>query len=218
MYKYEHELVNDFLKDKFNNNYIEECSVRWGNIDVVNFDFSENKLLNQQQIDWLLIQENLYIFSKLYRNRAISIKTIASNTNIDLRIIDKKVRKMFELDICEVNENKLIRISSNIEFPNIVVTGYEMKLKNIKGVISQGVRNKEYCDYSYIVVPVERRAVVEKYKEILIEQKVGVILMEKGTKKILIRAKKSETNNSVKNLHAKLNILKNALLMDKHAY
>ncbi|HFK1053052.1 TPA: hypothetical protein ACGXKV_002923, partial [Listeria monocytogenes] len=64
MYKYESELVDNFIYLKnFQNEYIEECPFRWGNIDLVEYETSSFRFLSELQIKELSNKESLLIFS-----------------------------------------------------------------------------------------------------------------------------------------------------------
>ncbi len=157
MYKYESELVDNFIYLKnFQNEYIEECPFRWGNIDLVEYETSSFRFLSELQIKELSNKESLLIFSMLYKSRPHTFEYILKKLDLTK---DRLVMKLKSLERTEivVKAGNLYSINNNIDFPDIIVRAYEMKLTDIRKAINQAVINKQYCDYSYVVMPEEKK-------------------------------------------------------------
>lgn len=205
MFVSEQELVNKFIKIKEIHNYVEEYDVRWGNIDVISFDFKSEIYLNLDQIMILKNKENLLIFSRLYKNKGLSIAFISKSTNLSLQVVKNRVKIMAENSICNI-KNELIYSNANIAFPDLVVKAFEMKLTDIKKAINQAVINKKYCDYSYVVMPRTKYNLCMKYSEVMKNNNIGLLLVDEISVKEIIRAKRI-ISSDVSFINSKLKVL-----------
>ncbi|HDI4698336.1 TPA: hypothetical protein PNM93_000896 [Listeria monocytogenes] len=195
MYKYESELVDNFIYLKnFQNEYIEECPFRWGNIDLVEYETSSFRFLSELQIKELSNKESLLIFSMLYKSRAHTFEYILKKLDLTK---DRLVMKLKSLERTEivVKAGNLYSINNNIDFPDIIVRAYEMKLTDIRKAINQAVINKQYCDYSYVVMPEEKRKLCLEYKDIFQKCSIGLLLVDNNNIKEVVRAKRIKEVN-----------------------
>ncbi|EGS0272350.1 hypothetical protein I7Z58_000770 [Listeria monocytogenes] len=195
MYKYESELVDNFIYLKnFQNEYIEECSFRWGNIDLVEYETSSFRFLSELQIKELSNKESLLIFSMLYKSRPHTFEYILKKLDLTK---DRLVMKLKSLERTEivVKAGNLYSINNNIDFPDIIVRAYEMKLTDIRKAINQAVINKQYCDYSYVVMPEEKRKLCLEYKDIFQKCSIGLLLVDNNNIKEVVRAKRIKEVN-----------------------
>ncbi|EAD6106754.1 hypothetical protein EZ543_04710, partial [Listeria monocytogenes] len=194
-YKYESELVDNFIYLKnFQNEYIEECPFRWGNIDLVEYETSSFRFLSELQIKELSNKESLLIFSMLYKSRPHTFEYILKKLDLTK---DRLVMKLKSLERTEivVKAGNLYSINNNIDFPDIIVRAYEMKLTDIRKAINQAVINKQYCDYSYVVMPEEKRKLCLEYKDIFQKCSIGLLLVDNNNIKEVVRAKRIKEVN-----------------------
>lgn len=65
---------------------------------------------------------------------------------------------------------------------NFQINAFEFKLSDIKKVMLQAKANIEFCNKSWVVVPVEKSQVIlDRYQDILSDAKhIGVIAVEEG--------------------------------------
>ncbi|EIZ2483045.1 hypothetical protein MOY42_000700 [Listeria monocytogenes] len=195
MYKYESELVDNFIYLKnFQNEYIEECPFRWGNIDLVEYETSSFRFLSELQIKELSNKESLLIFSMLNKSRPHTFEYILKKLDLTK---DRLVMKLKSLERTEivVKAGNLYSINNNIDFPDIIVRAYEMKLTDIRKAINQAVINKQYCDYSYVVMPEEKRKLCLEYKDIFQKCSIGLLLVDNNNIKEVVRAKRIKEVN-----------------------
>ncbi|EAF1220013.1 hypothetical protein CHV08_03085 [Listeria monocytogenes] len=195
MYKYESELVDNFIYLKnFQNEYIEECPFRWGNIDLVEYETSSFRFLSELQIKELSNKESPLIFSMLYKSRPHTFEYILKKLDLTK---DRLVMKLKSLERTEivVKAGNLYSINNNIDFPDIIVRAYEMKLTDIRKAINQAVINKQYCDYSYVVMPEEKRKLCLEYKDIFQKCSIGLLLVDNNNIKEVVRAKRIKEVN-----------------------
>ncbi|MEG0240469.1 MAG: hypothetical protein RR623_07825 [Bacilli bacterium] len=206
MFEYEVELVDRFIMLKnISQNSITECPFRWGSIDVVEYQLDRIKFLNSTQINFLKDKDNLSIFSFLYRKKGHTLDYLAESTRISKNIVKNRMKKMIELSICDLSNN-LYFINNNIQFPDIVVRGYEMKLNDIKKAINQAVVNKKYCDYSYIVMPKNKYSLCLEYKGLIKKCGLGLIVVDEKKVYEIIRPRRVDHNKNYK-LKSKIFIL-----------
>ncbi|ECL0132922.1 TPA_asm: hypothetical protein GI702_00680, partial [Listeria monocytogenes] len=110
---------------------------------------------------------------------------------------DRLVMKLKSLERTEivVKAGNLYSINNNIDFPDIIVRAYEMKLTDIRKAINQAVINKQYCDYSYVVMPEEKRKLCLEYKDIFQKCSIGLLLVDNNNIKEVVRAKRIKEVN-----------------------
>lgn len=195
MYRYESELVNNFIYLKnFQNNYIEECPFRWGNIDLVEYETSSVRFLSETQKKQLSSKENLLIFSILYKDRPHTLEYISKKLGFTKDRLIIKLETLEQTGIV-VKLGNVYTISREIDFPDIIVRAYEMKLNDIKKAINQAVINKQYCDYSYVVMPEEKRKICLEYKAVFQSCSIGLLLVDNDSVKEVVRAKRIKEVN-----------------------
>jgi len=206
MFKYETNLVECFLQLRGSDkNYIRECPFRWGNVDVVEYETTAINYLNNLQIKSLKNKENLLIFSLLYKRRAHTLNYISKELNLSEEILLKKIIILEKLNIVKAKGN-LYTINPNIDFPDVIVRSYEMKLNDLKKAINQAVINKKFSDYSYVVMPKEKYKLCMSYKEVFQNSSIGLLLVDDKRIVEVIRAKKIKENNYSK-LVSKIRIM-----------
>ena len=191
MFQNEKCLVDTFLKNHPTKiNLIEECDFRWGNIDVVEYVVNDEIFLNHDQAKVLRNSRNLNIFSSLYRKRGLRLESISRKSGIEVSEVKRILNRLIEMNIVVVAELTYI-VNPNINFPDIIVYAYEMKLNDIRKAINQAAINQMYSDYSYIVMPKEKEILCQKYFEPLIRNGIGLILVDEKENRLIIRARKS---------------------------
>lgn len=196
MHLSEKNLVDNFIQNHPNKtNLIVECDFRWGNIDVVEYESYSEVYLNVDQVKILRNNKNLNVFSCLYRNRGLRVETISLKSGLDINVVKLILRKLILNNIVVIN-GYTYSINSKINFPDIKVYAYEMKLIDIRKAINQAVINQSFCDYSYIVFPQSKSKLCQKYFNLLTDNGVGLILVNDDENNIIIRAKKGNTHKS----------------------
>ncbi|MBR0599245.1 hypothetical protein [Sinanaerobacter chloroacetimidivorans] len=195
MFRYEIDLVNKFIDLKrLETNFIRECSFRWGNIDIVEYQTKSISFLNSKQINSLKNKDNLHVFSLLYKKRPHTINYLSKETKLDEKIMKKKLNNLIELNIIKDNGN-LFTVNEQIDFPDITVISYEMKLTDIRKALNQAVINKKYSDYSYVVMPFDKYDLCIKYRELFQKCSIGLILVDDEQIKEVIRPKRIKEIN-----------------------
>lgn len=206
MYRYEEDLVNNFIKLKnMNEGFIKECSLRWGNIDIVEYETKSINYLTPKQIDTLKEKDNLMIFSLLYKKKPHTLSYLLKRVNFNEITLIKRLSKLEEINIIE-SSGHLYSINNLIDFPDITVTAYEMKLHDIRKAINQAVINKKYTDYSYVVMPYDKYQLGLEYKKVFQNNSIGLILVDDSKYYEVIRPKKINNLNWNK-LISKLKII-----------
>lgn len=195
MFKLESELVNAFVSlHKQPNKLIKECSFRWGKIDVVQYDFDCINHLNITQYKYLLNKKNLIIFSTLYRNKGLKFETIVKKSKLPSSEVEDLLKGLEMLDLIRIDSN-LYYIDQYIDFPDVKLTAYEMKLTNIRKALNQAIINLDFCDYSYVVMPSEKLSLCQKYIENFSQSGIGLIIQDNKSTKTILTAKKILSNS-----------------------
>jgi len=206
----EETLVNAYINNHKNTKFlIRECDFRWGNIDVVEYEVRNEVYLNPDQVKALRINRNLLVFSSLYRKRGLKLETVTQRSGMDIGDVSYILRKLVNLNIV-VKNDLTYAVNPLIDFPDIVMFAYEMKLSDIRKAINQAVINKTYCDYSYIVFPDDKAQLCQKYFETLTRNGIGLILVNDDKNVEIIRAKKSE-HHGISLLNSKLKVLESRI-------
>lgn len=210
VFEYEILLVEKFIELKMTNNaYERECPFRWGNIDLVEYKNESKYYLSENQIKVLKQKENLIIFSLLYKHRQHKLDYISKKSGFSLKNASKHLNSLIKSEIV-VQENNLYRINGNIEFPDVLVKSYEMKLNDIKKAINQAVINKKYSDYSYVVMPQNKYKLCMEYKNVFQNCSVGLLLVSENKVTEVIRAKKNKESTYAK-FASKIKLLEAAI-------
>lgn len=210
VFEYEILLVEKFIELKMANNaYVRECPFRWGNIDLVAYEIESKYYLSENQMKILKQKENLIIFSLLYKHRPHKLNYISKKSGFSLEKTFKYINYLIRTKIV-FQENDLYRINENIEFPDVLVKSYEMKLNDIKKAINQAVINKKYSDYSYVVMPQSKCKLCMDYKEVFQNCSVGLLLVNDNKVTEVIRAKKNKELTFAK-LASKIKLLESVI-------
>lgn len=214
MFRYELDLVEKFIQLKMsNNNFVRECPFRWGNIDLVEYETTAVNYLNSVQLNALKNKENLIVFSLLYKRCPHTLDYISNRSGFNIERVTKILDKLEKIDIIDC-VNNLYTINDNIDFPDIIVKSYEMKLSDLKKAINQAVINKKYSDYSYVVMPYEKYRLCMEYKALFQSCSIGLLLVNDNKVTEVIRAKKINEKNydklisKVKIIHELENIVR----------
>ncbi len=78
-------------------------------------------------------------------------------------------------------------------FPKVKIFGYEAKLTDYNKAFYQACINKNYVDYSYIVFPMDVAIKIKEiHSDILEENNIGLIGVDRKKSKILIKATKNQ--------------------------
>ena len=104
------------------------------------------------------------------------------------------VRDRFSL----ADKNKYF-IQKTIVIPQLSIVSFELKIDNWKRALFQAIRYKTFSDYSYIVMPIEKRNILEKNIEIFIANNVGIALYDEklNIMRIMYRAKKNQRKSKI---------------------
>lgn len=99
----------------------------------------------------------------------------------------RALRYQFE---CPIREGNADLITIEKYQGNYQINAFEFKLADIKKALLQAKENTQYANKTWIVVPAEKRDVIEnRYTEYLREHQIGAILVEEeGHWEVLYRA------------------------------
>lgn len=195
MFRFESELVKKFIEIReFSGKVIEECPLRWGNIDLVEIKFDSIQTLSELQIDALENKENLLIFSLLYMKRPHTLQYISKKLAMKNERLLKRIEMLIHIGVIS-KVGELYTIENDIKFPDVTIVSYEMKLTDIRKALNQAVINKKYSEYSYVVMPMNKYDLCLSYKEYFQRNSIGLILVDTNKTVEAIRPKMVRGNN-----------------------
>jgi len=213
LFNYEKDLVDTFIAnyfDKKNKLTLKELPIRWGNIDIVFILGNKKVPFNSKQIEALSKPSNAKIFMKIKNNRPISKKSLFSDLGLSENTFDNCIHQLISLKLIHKDSNENYVRCIDYEFPKVKIYGYEAKLIDYNKAFYQACINKNYVDYSYIVFPMDvATKIKETHFNILEENNIGLIGVDKKHSKILIKASKNTNIKSYIKLMALMKYAEN---------
>lgn len=194
-FRYETDLVDTFIDNYSNfssNIIVRELPIRNGNIDIVNIE-NNNLPFNNEQIHVLTIPSCALTFMRIKNKRPISRKTLNENIGLSESTLDNALQLLMKVNLIYKTQNNNYLRTKSFEFPKTIIYGYEAKLNDFNKAFYQGVLNKKFVDYSYLVFPLEKaNRLISKKQSILVENGIGLIGVSDCFSVRLIRAKKTD--------------------------
>lgn len=196
LFRYEKDLVDTFITnyfDKKNKISLRELPIRWGNIDIAFILGNKKVPFNSKQIEALLKPSNAKIFMKIKKNRPISEKALFNDLGISKNTFFNCIHTLISLNLIVKDEKDNYIRNIDYEFPKVKIFGYEAKLTDYNKAFYQACINKNYVDYSYIVFPMDVAIKIKEiHSDILEENNIGLIGVDRKKSKILIKATKNQ--------------------------
>lgn len=195
MFNYEIELQNRFIEQlKANtqdNLVIPEFNARFGNVDIVSVNYRNKHRLSKEQASVLSIYQNSKVIGYLNKNAIRKYDFLLRQTGYTDSSLKASLSKLIKSDlVIEVKKNRFI-INPDFEFPNLQISSYEAKLKDWKRAIIQANINKQFSNYSYIVLPLNLAQKLSVSKlDVFRSYNIGLIGVSNETTEYLVRPKK----------------------------
>lgn len=200
IFNYEKDLVNAFVSsyfDKKNKIALKELPIRWGNIDIAFILGNKKVPFNSKQIEILSKPSNAKIFMKIKKNRPISEKILFNNLGLSKNTFNNCIHLLTSSKLIQQDENGNYVRFVDYTFPKVKIYGYEAKLSDYNKAFYQACINKSYVDYSYMVFPMDVAMKIKStYFDVLLENNIGLIGVDKKHSKILIKASKNHNIKS----------------------
>lgn len=195
IFRYEADLVRSFKEKHFRHKQsllIDELSIRWGNIDLVEINNMTLPFTNEQ-CKILSKPSCAKIFMRLKNNRPISKQKLFIGLGLSMSTFEKALSELSKCDLVYKRDNLYFR-NVFFVFPHVTITGYEAKLTDYHKALYQACHNKEYVDYSYMVFPLNvANTIYQKYDSIIRERNIGLIGVSNNKTQVLIRPSRTES-------------------------
>lgn len=196
MFDSEYELQQLFFKQlnetkNNNSNILQEFNARFGNVDIVEVDYScINNTLSTEQATLLSSYSSALIVAFLHKNTFRTKSYLMKRTGYTDDYLSSILTNLKRENIInEIEKNKYV-ISSNFKFPTLKFTAYELKLKEWKKAIIQASKNLNFAYKSYIVMPNdEAKKINKKYSDIFMLYNIGLIGVDKNSYYYYIKPK-----------------------------
>ena len=182
MFESEFELQQIFFKQletnkNKNTNILQEFNARFGNVDIVEVDYtSYSNTLTDSQAKLLSIYSNALVVGYLHKNQSRSYKYLLNKTGYTEDYLNTTLQSLEKAKIIfSIDSNKYV-ICKNFKFPNLKFNSYELKLKDWKKAIIQATRNTVFSYKSFVVMPnKEALKLKQKYSDIFELYNIGLI-------------------------------------------
>lgn len=115
-----------------------------------------------------------------------TVEYLLKKTGMSKASINKELGYLLKLEIVDRNDNGLYKINDWADMPSVKISSFELKLENWKRALFQALRYKMFSDYTYVVMPVEKRDILEKNKKVFSENNVGIVLYDHLKRKLEI--------------------------------
>ena len=124
-----------------------------------------------------------------------TVDYILKKTGMTKTSTNKELGYLLKLKIVDRNEKGLYKINSWAEMPSVRISSFELKLENWKRAFFQALRYKMFSDYTYIVMPITKKDILEKNKNVFVENNIGIVLYDhlEGRLKVLNRPRRNTT-------------------------
>lgn len=196
------------IKDSYRYKFFgKEINIEYRIVDIA-IALSKCKLYNINKFKYLSTND-IEILAFIYCNKKISINRLIKLSGIDkeqlLLLLNKLEKKLL---INKISEQSYSANDFAIESVPKYFISYELKLSNWFEALEQGNFNKNFSEYSYVVLDEDQ---IPKNKNIKIEfqkNNVGLLLLNTNNIKILYNPKKNYEMNKYSNMVQKIKFLK----------
>ena len=195
MFDYEIDLQNTFInllkKDTSHDLILPEFNARFGNVDIVSVDYFNENRLSVEQASILSSYQNSKVIGYLNKQAIRTFDFLLQHTGYTESTLKTILSKLIKNHlIIEVSDYRYL-IDPEFEFPNLQLSSYEAKLKDWKRAIIQANINKQFSNYSSIVLPLDLAIRLREQKsDIFSAYNIGLIGVNESFYNCLIKPKK----------------------------
>lgn len=195
MFNYEIDLQNTFIdmlkNDCPENQIIPEFNARFGNVDIVSVCYYSNHRLSKKQAAVLSNYQNSKVIGYLNKRAIRTFDFLLMHTGYTESSLKSSISKLIKSNlIIEVDKSRYL-INPDFEFPNLQISSYEAKLKDWKRAVIQANINKQFSNYSFIVLPLNLALRLKEQKtDIFTAYNIGLIGVDELSYNFLVKPKK----------------------------
>lgn len=153
------------------------------------------------------------ILACLKRNQYHTLKYLKKNTGLSEQRLTKELISLCRKKIILQNKHGSYKLSEQLYIPEMNIYSFELKLSNWKRALFQAMRYKTFSEYTYIVMPSEKKTLLIKNLNIFKENNIGIILFDTTTCSIEI-IYNPRKNKGVSKIHSYY--IKGKLLLEKN--
>ena len=171
---------------------VEEVSCRQGVADVVAVKKSLESTARTSLLECDSLSEASSVLALLKNRSPRTSSFLGDALAMPSHKLAKTVHELMDKGlVAEAGSDKYITSLAE-EISNVEIWSFEAKLSNWKRALFQAAQHLPFATYSYIVIPREKRAIVERNIEMISRYGVGVIACGKDcAPKIAIKAKRN---------------------------
>lgn len=142
-------------------------------------------------------EENWYtvsrILSILSKQKGHTINFIEKKTGISENSLIKDLCFLQNRNIIEQDRYGNYRLAENFVIPELSIFSFELKLENWKRALFQVIRYKTFSEFSYVVMPKEKIALLKKNIDFFEQSNIGIAVYDerKDTLETIYRATKN---------------------------
>lgn len=142
------------------------------------------------QKNWYTISN---ILSQLSYLKGHKLEYLHKHTGISMNVLEKELFQLVKNGLVKKDEKDNYVLSDDVKIPELKVVSFELKMKNWKRALFQSIRYKTFSDYVYVVMPIEKKQLLNNNIHLFAENNIGIILYDdkKNVMRMLLRAKKN---------------------------
>lgn len=195
------EFFQNFIKNNVNSKYkfdmfLREIESFQGIPDYIGVnirDVGECKsfLNNVTEENWYTVSRILSILSK---QKGHTVSFIAKKTGISENSLIRDLCILQNRNILEQDRYGNYRLVENFVIPKLSIFSFELKLENWKRALFQAIRYKTFSEFSYVVMPKEKIALLKKNIDFFKQSNIGIAVYDerKDTLETIYRATKNK--------------------------
>lgn len=195
------EFFQNFIRNNVNSKYkfdmfLREIESFQGIPDYIGVsirDIGECKsfLTNVTEENWYTVSRILSILSK---QKGHTVSFIAKKTGISENSLIRDLCILQNRNILEQDRYGNYRLAENFVIPKLSIFSFELKLENWKRALFQAIRYKTFSEFSYVVMPKEKVALLKKNIDFFKQSNIGIAVYDerKDTLETIYRATKNK--------------------------
>ena len=193
------------------NNLFKEIEAFQGIPDYIGVQIEEEKIC-RNFIDIISVEKwstESKILACLKNKRYNTVGYLETNTGLSKNTLQKELLNLSRKKIVMQNEHGSYTISEKYYIPEMKIYSFELKLDNWKRALFQAIRYKTFSEYTYVVMPSDKKELLKKKIDIFKENNIGILLFDTKNDdiEVLYRARKNEDRSKSHSYYIKGKLL-----------
>lgn len=119
------------------------------------------------------------VVSQLSHRLFINKTKLFEATGLSQLHLKKVLVELKKLKIIQENQNGLFRLTKNFKLPRLEIWSMEFKLNNWRSAFKQSLRHRNFSTYAMVVMPFEKKEVLNKNKNLFLKFHIGAAVYDK---------------------------------------